>query len=245
MEGLEVVLEVVEVVPSVVVGDDKVDLAAGALGDELLEPVGALVGFLGIGDSGRADADVLLGEGLDELLVGCDSGGNIHFGTSATGLVGLVEAQDVRDLVLLLGSGEVGGPALSAPLLVGMEQGNVFDVNGLAINDRLPVVHPGDLIRARKLFGVRRSSNTIVLLGKGKTALASTTCLERYGISEGGEPSKGQKKGGLEHVGGVRNVGEGEGSCKRVWGQRCQRRDWVDKKNPLAIPQGLLMVLGN
>lgn len=69
----EVVLEVIELVPCVVVGDDEVDLAVAALGHELLEVVHALVGLLGVGNGGRADLEALCSEGLDVLLVGCNS----------------------------------------------------------------------------------------------------------------------------------------------------------------------------
>jgi len=202
VEGLvelgEVVLEVLSVVPGVVVGDDEVDLAAVAGRHELLEVVDSLVGLVGVGDGRRADAETLGGEGLDELLVGCGSSCDVDVGTSTTSMVGLVEAQDVRNLVVLLGIGNVGVPALSAPLLVGVEKGNVFKVEGCSVDDCLPVVHPGDL-GAGELVSPLGSRNTVVVLGEGKTTLASTTCLKGRCLDHRGEASKGKNEGRGKH----------------------------------------------
>ena len=52
VEGLvevdQIVLEVLGLVPGVVVGDDEVDLAVTATSNELLQPVGTLVGFVAV-----------------------------------------------------------------------------------------------------------------------------------------------------------------------------------------------------
>jgi hypothetical protein len=69
----EVVLEVLELVPCVVVSDNEVNLAVAALSHELLEVVDALVGLLGVGNGGRANLEALLGQRLNVLLVGCNS----------------------------------------------------------------------------------------------------------------------------------------------------------------------------
>jgi len=52
VEFLEVVLEVLGFVPSVVVGHDKVNLAVGAAGDEVLEPLYAFAWLVAVGDGG-------------------------------------------------------------------------------------------------------------------------------------------------------------------------------------------------
>lgn len=110
VELVEIVLEVLGLGPGVVVGDDKVDLAVAAAVHEGLEPVDALAGLVAIGHSGGADAEALVGKGLDELAVRVDGSGNVHVGASTTDLVRLVEAEDVRDLVVLAGVGNVVGP---------------------------------------------------------------------------------------------------------------------------------------
>jgi len=130
--------------------------------------------------------------------VGGDSSSNIDVGSSTTSLVGFVEAQHVRNLVVLLGVGNVVGPTLSAPLLVGVKKRNVFEVEGGSIDDCLPVVHPRDL-GTRELVCPLRSSNTVVLFGEGKTALATAACLERRCLDHGGEASKGHNEGGGKH----------------------------------------------
>jgi hypothetical protein len=186
VELLEVGLEVLSVVPGVIVGDDEVDLAAVAAFDELLEVVDALASGVGVGDGWGTDTKSLFGEGLDVLLVGCDGSGHVDVGASATDLVWLVEAENGRHFVLLLRSSNVVEPALEAPVLVGVEQGDVFKVDSLAINDRLPVVHPGDLGSTREVVRVLRSSNTVVLFGEGKATLAATACLERRRLRHSG-----------------------------------------------------------
>lgn len=194
----EVVLEVLSVVSGVVVGDDEVDLAAVAGRHELLKVVDSLVGLVGVGDGRRADTEALRGEGLDERLVGRGGSSDVDVGASTTNLVGLVEAQHVRNLIVLLGVGDVGVPALSAPLLVGVEKRNIFEVEGCSVDDCLPVVHPGDL-GAGELVSPLRSGNTVVVLGEGKTTFASTTCLERRCLDHRGEASKGQNEGRGKH----------------------------------------------
>jgi len=52
VEFLEVVLKVLGFVPGVVVGYDKVDLAVGAAGDEVLEPLYAFAWLVAVGDGG-------------------------------------------------------------------------------------------------------------------------------------------------------------------------------------------------
>jgi hypothetical protein len=78
-------------------------------------------------------------------------------------LIGLVEAQDVLDVVLGASIGDILGPSLSAvipsqwlcfiqsvyqdlpPLLVGVEEGDVFEaLDGFSINHSLPIIHPAD-----------------------------------------------------------------------------------------------------
>lgn len=83
VEGLQVVLEVLGLVPGVVVGDDVVDLAVGAAGHELLQPVDALVGAVAVGHRWGTDLQVA-GEGLDVLLVGLDGVVDGHAGATAT-----------------------------------------------------------------------------------------------------------------------------------------------------------------
>lgn len=195
VESLEVVLEVLGLVPGVVVSDNEVDLAVAALAHELLEPVDALVGFVAVGDSRRAKAEALFTERVDVLLVGRNSAADIHVGASTANLVWLVEAQDVGDLVFLLRSSNVGEPSLRAPLLVGVEERDVFAVDGLSIYDSLPIVHPGDLVGIGELMCPLGTRDAVVLLGKGKTTLVSAACLERRGISESRETSQGQKEG--------------------------------------------------
>jgi len=85
--------------------------------------------------------------------VGDDGSCDVHVAASATNLVWLVEAQHVRDPVVLASIGDVVEPGLSAPLLVGVKQRNVFEIDGLAVNDCLPVIHPRDL--GARLKGVR------------------------------------------------------------------------------------------
>jgi hypothetical protein len=114
-------------------------------------------------------------------------------------LVGLVEAQDVRYLVFLLGVGDVVGPPFGAPLLVGVEQGNIFKVDRLAINNGLPVVHPGDFGRSSEAVCPLRTRDTVMLFGESKTTLASTTGLERSGLNESGKTTEGQKEGRGKH----------------------------------------------
>jgi hypothetical protein len=179
VELLEVGLEVFGVVPGVVVRDDEINLATVAAFDELLEVIDALASCVGVGDGWRTDTKSLFGEGLDVLLVGCDGSAHVDVGASATDLIWLVEAEDGRHLVLLLRSSNVVEPALEAPVLVGVEQRNVFKIDSLAIDNRLPVVHPGDLGSTRKVVRVLRSSNTVVLFGEGKATLPATACLER------------------------------------------------------------------
>lgn len=166
VEGLvelgEVVLEVVGVGPGIVVSDNEVDLAVRALCHELLEVVDALVGLVAIGYCGRADLKSLASERLDVLLVRFHSVVNRHVGTSATngklaarqknmecamrdlpGLIRLVEAEYVFDVVLALCVLDVLFPTLSAPLLVGMKKRNEFESSDwFAVDDCLPVVHP-------------------------------------------------------------------------------------------------------
>lgn len=110
VELVEVVLEVLGLGPGVVVSDDEVDLAVAAAVHEGLEPVDALAGLVAVGNSGGANAETLVGKGLDELAVGVDGSANVHVGASSTDLVGLVEAEDVGDLVVLAGVGNVVGP---------------------------------------------------------------------------------------------------------------------------------------
>ena len=83
------------------------ELISVALGDTKLSDPDGLVA---IGHSGGADAEALVGKGLDELAVRVDGSGNVHVGASTTDLVRLVEAEDVRDLVVLAGVGNVVGP---------------------------------------------------------------------------------------------------------------------------------------
>jgi hypothetical protein len=78
-------------------------------------------------------------------------------------LIGLVEAQDVLDVVLGASIGDILGPSLSAvkpsqwlcfmqtvyqdlpPLLVGVEEGDVFEaLGGFSVNHSLPIIHPAD-----------------------------------------------------------------------------------------------------
>jgi hypothetical protein len=80
----EVVLEVLELVPCVVVGDNEVNLAVTALSHELLEVVDALVGFGTVGHSRRADLETLAGKRLNVLLVGSDGLVDRDVGASAT-----------------------------------------------------------------------------------------------------------------------------------------------------------------
>jgi hypothetical protein len=84
VELLEVGLEVLGVIPGVVVDDNEVDLAAGAGSQKLLEVVDALTRCVGIGDSWGTDPQSLFSQGLDVLLVGCDSSLHIDVGASAT-----------------------------------------------------------------------------------------------------------------------------------------------------------------
>lgn len=91
----EVVLEVLGLVPGVVVGDDKVNLAVTAAAHEGLEPVDSLVGLIGVGDGWRANAKTLASKGLDKTLVSLNGSSNVHVAASTTDLVWLVEAQDV------------------------------------------------------------------------------------------------------------------------------------------------------
>ena len=83
MEVREVVLEVLGLVPGVVVRHDVVDLAVGAAGHELLQPVDALVGAVAVGHSWGTNLQVTC-ERLDVLLVGCDGVVDGHAGTTAT-----------------------------------------------------------------------------------------------------------------------------------------------------------------
>src|SRR5690242_10980235 len=84
-------------------------------------------------------------------------------------LVRLVEREDVGNLVVLLGVGYVVGPAGGAPVLVGVEEGDVFKArDGSAIDDGLPIVHPGDLVVVLEGMSIGRSSDAVVLLGEGK-----------------------------------------------------------------------------
>jgi hypothetical protein len=85
MEVLEVLLEVLGLVPGVVVGNDKVDLAVTASIHELLEPVDTLAGFVAVGDGWGADAKTFGCERLDVLAVSCYCSIDIDVGTSATG----------------------------------------------------------------------------------------------------------------------------------------------------------------
>lgn len=196
----EIVLEIFGLVPGVVVSDNEVDITASALSHEFLEVVDAFARLVAVGDGRRTDAETLSSKGLDVLLVSSHGVTHGHVGATTTNLVRLIEREDVRDLVLLLGSGYVRGPALSAPLLVGVEQGNVFEIDGLAINDCLPVIHPGNLGGVGEGMGVLGASNTVVLLGESKTTLATTTGHERTGLCEHGKTSKGHENGRLEHV---------------------------------------------
>lgn len=142
VEVLEVGLEVLGLGPCVVVGDDKVDLAVAAAGDERLEPVDALSGLVAVGHSWGAEPEALLGKRLDVLAVSGNCAADVHVGASAADLIGLVEGQGVSNRVLLLGVGDVGKPTLGAPLLVGVEQGHVFEAERLAVDHGFPVVHP-------------------------------------------------------------------------------------------------------
>lgn len=180
----EVVLEVLGLVPGVVVGDDEVDLAVAAAAHEGLEPVDSLVGLVGVGDGWRADAETLTSQGLDKTTVGVNGSSDVHVAASATNLVWLVEAQDVRDLVVLAGIGNVVCPGRGAPVLVGVKQRNVFKIGGTAINDSFPVIHPSDFGRVGKQVSPLGSSDAVVLLGKGKTTLAATAGQKRGGLCE-------------------------------------------------------------
>lgn len=120
------------------------------------------------------------------------------------------------DRVFLLGIGDVVEPApgnqlvddledkwqeclLSAPGLVGVKQWHIFEAEGLSINDRLPIVHPGDLVGASKVVSVLGSGSARVLLGESQSTLASTASLDRGSLHQGRQTSQGQKKGRLEH----------------------------------------------
>jgi hypothetical protein len=84
VELLEVVLEVFGVVPGVVVSNDEVDLASRTLVEKLLEVVDTLASRVGVGDGWGADPQTLFSQGLDVLLMGGDSSGDVDVGTSAT-----------------------------------------------------------------------------------------------------------------------------------------------------------------
>jgi hypothetical protein len=120
-------------------------------------------------------------------------------GKDVPALVRLVERQHVRDLVVLLCVGDVVGPARGAPVLVGVQQGHVFEaVDRGTVDDGLPVVHPGDLVVALEQLCVLRARNAVVLLREGNTTLASRGSLGRGGISEGAEGSKAHKESGFD-----------------------------------------------
>lgn len=163
----EVVLEVLDVVPSVVVGNDEVDLAVATLSHELLEVVDALVGLLGVGNGRRTNLEALRSQGLDVCLVGRDSLVDGNAGASSTvelldacacrmdqmqdlpDLVWLVDAQDVLDVVLGASIGDILRPTLGAPLLVGVKKRNIFETaEGFAVDDSFPVIHPANLVCA-------------------------------------------------------------------------------------------------
>jgi hypothetical protein len=80
----EVVLEVINVGPCVVVGDNEVDLAVTAASHEALQVVDALVGISAVGYSGRADFEALGSKGLDVFLVCGNSLVDGNVGASAT-----------------------------------------------------------------------------------------------------------------------------------------------------------------
>lgn len=105
----------------------------------------------------------------------------------------------MRDFVVLLGVGNVCGPASSAPVLVRVKEGNVFEAtDGSAINDSLPVVHPGDLFIVLEQLGVSRSSDAVVLLGESKTTFASRGSLGGHSLRHSRESSKAQKENGFD-----------------------------------------------
>jgi hypothetical protein len=159
VELLEVVLEVLGLVPGVVVGNDEVDLAVGTAVHEGLEVVDTLVGFVGVGDGRRSDSQTLLGKWLDQLLVFLDGDVDGNVGTSATvdvlgvtrclrychdlpDLVWLIEAEDVLDGIFLDSGVDIVFEARSAPILVAVKERNIFEVQRCTIDDGFPIIHP-------------------------------------------------------------------------------------------------------
>jgi hypothetical protein len=159
VELLEVVLEVLGLVPGVVVGNDEVDLTVGTAVHEGLEVVDALVGFVGVGDGRRSDSQTLLGKWLDQLLVFLDGDVDGNVGTSATtdvlgvtrclrychdlpDLVWLIEAEDVLDGIFLDSGVDIVSEARSAPILVAVKERNIFEVQRCTIDDGFPIIHP-------------------------------------------------------------------------------------------------------
>lgn len=81
-----------------------------------------------------------------------------------------------------------------------MQEGHIFEIKGLAIDDSLPVVHPEDLVAAGKAVGVCGAGNALVLLGEGKTTLASDAAgLNGRCLNQCREASKGHNEGGGKH----------------------------------------------
>tara|TARA_R110002003_G_scaffold59_11_gene5298 strand:- start:3932 stop:5029 length:1098 start_codon:yes stop_codon:yes gene_type:complete len=252
VEGLvelgEVVLEVVGVGPGIVVGNNEVDLAVAAASHELLEVIYAFVGLVTIGDGGRADLQTGAGKGLDVLLVCSDGLVDGDVGAAATvvsqnyddntrllslnlpRLIRLVEAEDIFDIVFGACVGDVLRPARCAPVLVAVEERNIFKTrDGLAINDGFPVIHPSDLRMACESVGERGSSLTIELLRECKTTLASlasglnvlmTAVMHGSSLNHASESHEGKESRRLNHV-DLRNECNGMNIPKECGIDRC------------------------
>jgi hypothetical protein len=116
-------------------------------------------------------------------------------------LIRLVEAEDVLDVVLGASIGDVQSPALSAPLLVGVEEGNVFEaLDRFAVDDGFPVVHPGDLGCLTSKSMCKRGSLLVVEhLRESNATLARGGTANGRGFHQASESREGEKEGCLNH----------------------------------------------
>jgi hypothetical protein len=116
-------------------------------------------------------------------------------------LIRLVEAEDVLDVILGTSIGDVLSPALSAPLLVGVEEGNVFEaLDGCAVDDGFPVVHPGDLgCLTSKSMCERRSLLVVEHFRESNATLARGGTADGRCFHQASESREGEKEGCLNH----------------------------------------------